>query len=286
MLSIKPKHTMKQQLTGEVLKQIRKGNASQSGDGRHDVVLVDPGNLNSCCNSVNILVGQQGKGKTLAALVEALGIRRSSRRTRMLIFVKKKVYDPTFEHVKSLMEAEGCAVKETSYEDAEENVQALLLWKSLYNALKRSIDTESEPDVPAVFEPVTQDTVTQMFAVLNIKNFDADWLNTIVIFEDASSSGLFKKPDLFFNNRLRLCRDDNVIYFITIHGINLLSPSLRQNVAVTYVFRGLSAERLQHVYSQSNSPDDWRKFKSDYQNLGEGERAIVIDNLTATQHVE
>jgi hypothetical protein len=202
-------------------------------DGKHmlvaigDVVLANKGNLSSYCNRVNILTGRQGKGKTLAALVEALGICRKSGRTHMLVFVKKKVYDPTFEHVKSLIEAEGCAVKETSYEEAEENVEALLLWKSLYNGLKRSLDTEQDPDVPVAFQPFDQNTIPTMFKVLNIKDFRIDWLNTIIIFDDASSSGLFKKPDSFFNNRLRLCRDDNVIYFITIHGINLLSPSLR-----------------------------------------------------------
>jgi hypothetical protein len=193
---------------------------------------------------------------------------------------QRKVYDPSFETPKSMIEDGGCKVLEIEYEDAEEEIEMIFPFKSLYNALKR------KSAIPAIFEPLSQDTIDTMCEVLNIEDFDQDWLNTIIMCDDCGNSGLFKNPNSFLNTHLKLCRDDNVIYFLTIHGIGQLSASIRQNTAVVYVFRGLSNERLVHVWRQCNTPISWDEFKYRYQSLQGGERVLVIDNLTAQTHSE
>jgi hypothetical protein len=182
--------------------------------------------------------------------------------------------------VRLLIEDAGCKVLETEYEDAEEQLEMIFAFKSLYNALKR------KSTIPPIFEPLSQDTIDTMCEVLNIEGFELDWLNTIIICDDCGNSGLFKNPNSFLNTQLKLFRDSNAIHFLTIHGIGQLSASIRQNTAVVYVFRGLSNERLIHVWRQSNTPISWDEFKYRYQSLRGDERVLVIDNLTAQMHSE
>jgi hypothetical protein len=128
----------------------------------------------------------------------------------------------------------------------------------------------------------TDQEVQRMFEVLAVQDLKYDWLNTIICFDDSGNSGLFKNPDSYFNNRLKLCRDDNAIYFLTIHGIVQLSPSIKQNAATIFVFRGLSSERLSVIWRQMNIPLDWNEFKGAYRAISytQGARMMVVDNIT------
>jgi hypothetical protein len=126
-----------------------------------------------------------------------------------------------------------------------------------------------------------------MLEALAIKDLHHDWLNTIIAFDDSGFSGLFRNNDSYFNNRLKLCRDDNAIYFLTVHGITQLSPSIKQNTATVFVFKGLSSERLGIIWRQLNIPLDWQQFRGAYWGISNtpNARYMVIDNITGSKPV-
>jgi hypothetical protein len=138
----------------------------------------------------------------------------------------------------------------------------------------------SEDQMPMVIEA--------MFERLNIRTLEPPWLNTLIVFDDVGASELFRKSDSYFNQRLKLCRDDNVIYFLTIHGLNQISASIKQNCAMVWIFKGLSRERLTIVWRQCNIPLDWGEMRGAYQMIGKTKnaRCMVVDNLTGKYEVE
>jgi hypothetical protein len=134
-------------------------------------------------------------------------------------------------------------------------------------------------------EDADDEEIARMFEALGVEDFHHDWLNTIIVFDDTGFSGLFRNPDSFFNNRLKLCRDDNAIYFLTVHGITQLSPSIKQNTATVFVFKGLSLERLSVIWRQLNIGLDWQEMKGVYWALGhtQGARYICVDNILGSE---
>jgi hypothetical protein len=130
----------------------------------------------------------------------------------------------------------------------------------------------------------TDDEVERMCQCLCVHDLHHDWLNTIIVFDDVGNSGLFKNKDSYFNNRLKLCRDDNAIYFLTIHGITQMSPSVKQNTATVHVYKGLSNERLAVIHRQLNIPLDWKQFKESYHKMASrGARYMVVDNIAGDE---
>jgi hypothetical protein len=97
--------TQRRKVIDEVAGAITKAKKEFRGNNRHDVIKAAK-NSNIYLNSVAIMTGAQGSGKTFTALAESLIICRAVR-THMLIFIKKKAFDPTVESVKPLIEATG-----------------------------------------------------------------------------------------------------------------------------------------------------------------------------------
>jgi hypothetical protein len=220
-------------------------------------------------------------------LTEALIIARANPNTHLLIFVRKKEFDPTVETIRPL-EKTGCRFVSIGYDEAESFVKMVFQYKHLYNKVKRAIAYKKSgkplEELDEDLEDATDEEVEKMHDVLGIEDLSHDWLNTIVALDDCGNSGLFRKPDSYFNNRLKLCRDDNAIYLLSIHGITQLSPSIKQNTATVFVFRGLSDERLCVIRRQLNVPLEWEEFRSAYRKMmnTQGKRMLIMDNIAGT----
>jgi hypothetical protein len=130
--------------------------------------------------------------------------------------------------------------------------------------------------------------IQAMYDRLNITTLEHPWINTLIVFDDVGASELFKKPDSYFNQRLKLCRDDNVVYFLTIHGLTQISASIKSNTMVVWIFKGLSRERLTIVWRQCNLPLDWGEMRGAYQLIGKTKnaRCMVVDNNTGEYSIE
>jgi hypothetical protein len=168
------------------------------------------------------------------------------------------------------------------YENAQEFMTELIDAKHLYGKIRRAIyKTEEKGEAEDVDGTITEDELDNMLGILGVDNFERDWLETIIILDDVGGSGLFNKETSAFNNWLRLSRDINIIWFLCLHGIGQLPPTLRQNTATIYISKNLSNERMAIIHRTTNNCIDWSDFKEAVQQLKQNEkyRWIICDNI-------
>jgi hypothetical protein len=224
-------------LKGQMLNSLNK---IEKHTTRHDVVKVSP-DLHSYYNSVNILTGAQGEGKTFTAMTEIIGISQVPN-THLIIYIKKKDFDPSVEAVKHLC---GCPLISIDYDKATDYIKNLLKYKKLYNEFVR---LAVEAKINYLQIPAHVENVEDLYNNLFIKDFSNEWLNTLILFDDVGNSQLFKNKDSYFNNLMKTCRDINCIFYLTIHGITQLSPQIKENCAVIYITKGLSRDGLAIIH--------------------------------------
>ena len=206
-------------------------------------------------NSVNVIVGKQSMGKTVAALEEIIKIGHLGTH-HLLIYVTKdgEENDKTWLTLKSLIELPTILVSE---KDAQNCVQDILNAKSLYNKIRREI-TKNEID---------EETLDELFSLLFVDNFEKEYLHTIVLFDDISNSKLFSSEESFFSQLLRRCRHTNMSYFLLVQGWKGLKPHIKNEITTLYLFPGFNKQQLRYIYSQSASSLDFEQFYESYQEL-------------------
>jgi hypothetical protein len=197
----------------------------------------------------------------------------------------KKAYDPTVEAAKNVLAESGTAeLITTNYDDAIGFIQQLVKMKSKYNEFIRRAH---ELGVSRQEIPNHVDNLQALYDVLYITDFSRDWLQTMIIAEDSGDDKFLKNP--FINNCLKLCREQNITWHLTIHGFDQITPNIKQNAAIVYICKGLSDERLNIIYHRTNHGGMERKqFLRMYSTMSQNEHAnyMVIDNIQASVHIE
>jgi hypothetical protein len=237
--------------------------------------------INSYTNSVSLAVSVQGGGKTFKFMEEAIAVSKAIPETHLIIVFAKKSFDETVEATKHLA---ACPVVIMPYDQAVDYMTLLLTLKSKYKEIKRTaIDHNvSDNDIPDNI--VGCDTLMEG---LYIDDFTRRWLNTIIILDDIGNSKLFANPDSYFNNCLKLCRDQQIMWYLATHGMAQLSPSIRQNATIIYIGRGLSNERLDIIHRQTNNGIDINEFREAYQRVADsGKRFLVCDNVSQSISIQ
>ena len=266
-----------------MLKHLRNSRNSNECNNRHMVKHIRS-DLNSYYNSLNILTGQQGKGKTFAALNEIITISYLPE-THLILYVKKKDYDETVEAIRELSNVDIVDVK---YEDAIDIAKMIFEYKNYYNSIRR--DAVSKNIDPNVIPEhiVDKDALQELYNTLHITDFSRPWLNTLILFDDGGNSGLFTRGDGYFNNIFKLLRDVNAIVFITIHGMTQLPPSIKENCAVVYIGKSLSPDRIAIIHRQTNITVEYKEFMHYYHimNSDVQKHVLVVDNIGGTLRME
>jgi hypothetical protein len=247
-------------------------------DNADSVAKID--GVNSYTNSVSIAVGPQGGRKTFNALNEAIAVSHIVPETHLIVVFMKKDLDLTVEGVRDIA---SCPIITLPYDGIETFIKALIEVKRKYNEFKRIATQQNIPDdqIPEHVEGC--DTLME---ILHIDSFERNWLNTIIIVDDCGNSSLLRNPDSYLNNCLKLCRAQNIMWYLCIHGMNQLLASVKQNSAIVYVCRGLSAERLGIVHYQTNNGMTIQEFREKYQQLNDKASIMVIDNIASTVSIQ
>ena len=259
-----------------MIESISEGRQNNKSNQRYTVKRIRP-DLNSYYNSLNILTGAQGKGKTFSALSEIITISYLPE-THLIVYVKKKDYDETVE---SIREMSNVKILDVNYATCQEAIKLIFEAKNEYNRLRReAIDKGYEFD--EIDEHIDdKEALQELYDTLHINDFSRPWLNTIILFDDGGNSGLFARKDGYFNNIFKLLRDVNAIIYITIHGMTQLLPSIKENSAVVYIGKGLSHDRLAIIHRQTNNPIEYREFiyYYDRMNRDPSKHVLVVDNI-------
>ena len=224
--------------------------------------------INTYYFTVNIFNGPQGTGKTYSSMLEIIKISMVDPNSHLLIYISKdgdKV-DPTIESLKSLLAIDIVYVK---YADAVEYVKQLLLYKNLYNEIKRE----------KLENKICDDQVEELNSILHINDFSRDFLHTLILFDDVSNNRLFKDQSSYFNELITQCRKIHCTFFMTIQFWKGVSPNIKANTTTATIFAGFSKQQFRYICSQVASSIPFDVLYSVYQQLKEHEK-LIMNNRT------
>ena len=205
-------------------------------------------------NSVNVIVGKQNMGKTVIALQEKIKISLLYTH-HLLVYVTKDgeendrswralrdLFSPTLPYV-TIAEA-----------DAENYIRNLIGAKNLYYKIKHGETTEQQEG----------ERIQQMKELLHVNNYSAEFLHTLVLFDDISNSKLFSNEESFFSQAIKRCRHTNMSYFLLIQGWKGLKPHVKNEITSLFIFPCFNDQQLRYIYSQAASNLSWEDFNYYY----------------------
>ena len=211
--------------------------------------------INVRYNSVNVIVGKQSSVKKIIALSEIIKISLLNTH-HLLIYITKNgdENDRSFQSLKHLLKMPYITVSEKK---AKETVEELISAKNLYYLVKRE----------HLEDKIADEQKEDMFDVLHIKDFDKEFLHTLILFDDISNSKLFSSEESFFSQQLRRCRHTNISYFLLIQGWKGIKPHIKNEISTLFIFSCFNKQQLHFIYSQSASNLDFEEFYNLYRQL-------------------
>ncbi len=204
-------------------------------------------------NSLNILVGNQGRGKTHIMLRDIIQISRlKDCNFHLIVYISKNgsINDSTFEAQQELIQL---PIQVISDSNAEKYLKELDLYKELFdkycNTPKITIDNNK---LNSMFE----------FLHVNKLNKPNQPLNTIILCEDFVKSKLIKSA--YFTNYITQLRHKHSIVYINIQFFKSISTDYKNNATTFFIFSGYSRQKLQYIYQQVSLPimfdELWRYY--------------------------
>ena len=217
--------------------------------------------INVKYNSVNVIVGKQGQGKTVIALQEIIKIGVMDTH-HLLIYVTKdgNESDRSFLALRSLIEP-NLPILTVSENDAQKTIEKIIQRKNKYYMIKRN-HLEDRLNDPRL--KLSLDDLQDIFDKLYINDFDRDYLHTIVLFDDISNSKLFANESSYFSQLIRRCRHINFSFFLLIQGWKGLKPHIKNEISTLFIFPCFNKQQLHYIYSQSATNLDFDEFFAEY----------------------
>jgi hypothetical protein len=189
--------------------------------------------VNTYRNSINILVGKQGLGKSYSALREIIKISFVDPTAHLLLIINStgSSNDVTFNVLKPCFRMPVIFIKN---DDAEEYVKNLLRYKDLYNKIKKD----------RLENLIEDEQIRELFEVLHINSLNSPFLNTIIYFEDCANNKLFKNSSSYFSHLIATCRHNGLTFFFATQFWKGVPTELKSNATTIYIFRDFSRQQL------------------------------------------
>ena len=236
----------------------------KKGD-REELEKID--GTNTYVNSVNVFVGRQRTGKTYTAIKEIIRLSRNHPETHLLIYVNKdgKPNDDTFETTKKLIDV---PIVYVSYDDCEDMLKEFLRYKETYNKIKdKHCERQLEPH-----------HVKELYEHLYIDTMRRDYLHTLIMLEDATEFMRSKSAN-YVNDLMTKCRHIQCSFFVIVHFWKALSPNLKSNLSMIYIFGGYSRQQLNYITYQINVSETSQRLWQIYSRLREHQKLVIDSNL-------
>ena len=219
-------------------------------------------NIYANYNSLNIIVGAQGKGKSHIVLRDVIQMSRMKNKNfHLIVYISKNasINDQTYLVQKDLIQL---PVKVISDNDAEKYLRELDLWKELYDKYcEVSMSRTANMSRKAIID---ETKLQQMFEFLHINKLGLsnEPLNTIIICEDFIKSKLLKSS--YFTNYISQLRHKHSIVYINIQFFKAIPTDYKNNCTSFFIFNGFSRQKLNYIYHQISMPIEfeelWHKY--------------------------
>lgn len=202
-------------------------------------------------NSLNIIVGAQGKGKSHIVLRDIIQISRIPGAAHLIVYISKNgvINDSTFEAQRELIKL---PIKVISDSNAENYLKELDLWKELYD---KYVNNNARLD---------EEKINKMLSFLCISqlNLIKSPLNTIILCEDFIKSKLLKSA--YFTNYITQLRHKHSIVYVNVQFFKAIPTDYKNNCTSFFIFNGFSRQKLNYIYQQVVMPiefeDLWRRY--------------------------
>ena len=265
-------------VTDEVLKLL--ATVNKDVDLLHELQTeIDP-NVYFRRNSVNLLIGKKGSGKTYNVFREVLKLKwvPNHRYTKM-IYVTNKPYDPTYSRIKDLM---PIPVEKIPYEKAVEAINQVAEAKKAMTVINNEkvdineLEDESKQMISKTLgEDITEYGVTKYNEVFH----------TIVLLDDCAF--LFEKHTrenrdlwkLLFENR-----QPKITYFLTMQDPKGMDSSLKEALDTVWLFGGFTKHKFSYLLQAIPHESDVYDLWCIYQSLTKNQALIFFNTETGTEY--
>ena len=202
-------------------------------------------------NSLNIIVGAQGKGKSHIVLRDIIQISRIPGAAHLIVYISKNgvINDSTFEAQRELIKL---PIKVISDSNAENYLKELDLWKELYD---KYVNNNTRLD---------EEKINKMLSFLCISKLNSikSPLNTIILCEDFIKSKLLKSA--YFTNYITQLRHKHSIVYVNVQFFKAIPTDYKNNCTSFFIFNGFSRQKMGYIYQQVVMPiefeDLWRRY--------------------------
>ena len=215
-------------------------------------------------SSVNLLVGRQGKGKTLTIIKELVKLSKIPSDVHMLIFVNKDGrIDETTEALKELI---TIPIKYVSVKNIEDYLQDLYFHKLIY---KKIIDED-------LINKIDDEQINEIKEFLCINDFKRRSLQEIILFDDAAFENVLKKSDSIIVAMAHQARHYKFIFCFCVQGIKDVPLPIKEQTTTFFLYSGFMRQKLYTIYSQCGIKCiEFNEFKQLYNSLGEKDYIII-----------
>ena len=205
-------------------------------------------------NSLNILVGNQGKGKSHIVLRDIIQISRmKNSNVHLIVYISKSgtINDSTFEAQRDLIQL---PIQCVSDNDAEKYLKQLDLYKDLYAKCCKN------------HSAINNEGIHQMFDFLHVNKFNKSGvLNTVIVCEDFVKSALLKSA--YFTNYITQLRHKHSIVYDNVQFFRAIPTDYKNNAASFIIFSGFSRQQLNYMYQQVQMPIEFERLWFGYSQL-------------------
>ena len=264
--------------TDEVLKLL--ATVNKDVDLLHELQTeIDP-NVYFRRNSVNLLIGKKGSGKTYNVFREVLKLKwvPNHRYTKM-IYVTNKPYDPTYSRIKDLM---PIPVEKIPYEKAVEAINQVAEAKKAMTVINNEkVDVnELEDESKQMISKTLGEDITK-YGVTNSNEV----FHTIVLLDDCAF--LFEKHTrenrdlwkLLFENR-----QPKITYFLTMQDPKGMDSSLKEALDTVWLFGGFTKHKFSYLLQAIPHESDVFDLWCIYQSLTKNQALIFFNTETGTEY--
>lgn len=230
-------------------------------------------------SSINVLVGKQGKGKSLTVFKELVKISKLKEsgtpvNIHMFIYVNKTGrIDETLEALKPLISIPCVYV---SVDEAEEYLNNLYFYKMIYDKVIGEWK-DKELDDSQKFE---------ILDFLHLNDFSLPSLQEIILFDDAAYEKILSKTNSAIVKMAHEARHYKFIFCFCVQGIKDIPLPIKEQTTTFFLYSGFMNQKLSPIYQQCGIKTvDFQEFKAIYNSLKEKDY-LIIDCQTGGFKIE
>ena len=230
-------------------------------------------------SSINVLVGKQGKGKSLTVFKELVKISKLKEsgtpvNIHMFIYVNKTGrIDETLEALKPLISIPCVYV---SVDEVEEYLNNLYFYKMIYDKVIGEWK-DKELDDSQKFE---------ILDFLHLNDFSLPSLQEIILFDDAAYEKILSKTNSAIVKMAHEARHYKFIFCFCVQGIKDIPLPIKEQTTTFFLYSGFMNQKLSPIYQQCGIKTvDFQEFKAIYNSLKEKDY-LIIDCQTGGFKIE